>query len=308
MSIYSESVVTKKLLLESHYPSNLNTEVWLNRNKKNLVIVVGESWSWGDSMGGQHALLIDNTEHRINNNLGIYSAIEYDSDFCLCALPGSNNVNIALSLRRLLGEVSDKYDTIRCIIQITEPSRDFSQLGPKDYWLMNYEIPYEFTYNGFFNELILNPISIRDFYTWYETRLENLYTSILGKYSNVKYIFWKNFTRWAGDPYKNSINISMIEYLGMLQNDPIVAPIDLRSHYWEMLVTQPHDDNINPYDLYKEFTTEDIDFIKQELDKTLNYFKWFPKYNNIWFKTTHPNEVTHRLWGEKIINSGILDE
>jgi hypothetical protein len=308
MNIYSESVVTKKLLVESHYEPNINTEVWLNRNKKNLVIVVGESWSWGDSMGGQHAWGVDNTEHRINNNLGIYSAIKYDSDFCLCALPGGSNVNTALSLRRLLNEVSDKYDTIRCIIQITEASRDFSQLDPTHYWLMNYEIPFEFTYNGFFNELRLNPISIQNFYTWYEHRLETLYNSILSNYSNVKYIFWKNFTRWAGTPYKNSMNVSMVEYLGLLVNDPVTPPVNLGSAMWEMLSTQPHNTNIHPFDLYKKFTTEDLLFIHAELDKTLNYFKWFPKYNEVWFKITHPNEAFHKIWGEKIVNSGILDD
>jgi hypothetical protein len=314
MNIYKESIVTKKLLLESHYknPPNLNTEVWLNRNKKDLVIVVGESWSWGDSMGGQHALGIDNTEHRINNNLGIYSAIKYDSDFCLCALPGGNNVNIALSLRRLLNEVAGKYDTVRCIIQLTEPSRDFFQLGIKGYWLLNYEIPFDFTYRGFFQEIIKDPISIQAFYSWYERRLETLYNSVLDKHSNVKYIFWKNFTRWIDRPYKNAIDISMVEHLSLLKNDPIIPPVDLSSYYWETLIKTFYDwvinTNINPFDVYKQFTPDDMSFINKELNKTLNYFNWQRKYNNILFKVTHPNEDTHKLWGEKIINSGILDD
>lgn len=303
MNLYAESTVIKKLMVETTFQPNLNTEVWLKRGKRNLVIVVGESWSWGDSMGGQHIHLVDNTEHRINNNLGIPAAIHYDSDFCLCAVPGGNNVNITMSLRRLINETYDEYDSIRCIIQITEPSRDTTQLN--SYPLINYTIPDEFRFKNFYKEILESPVSIQEFYVWYHHKLKSLYDRIIHR-PKIKYLFWRNFTRWATTPYENSIDINMVEQIGKLTDDPIIAPVDLATFYWEHI----YEHNSRGEIQFTKFTDADLEFVRGEIDKVLKYFEWYPRHHGAttgYFHGTHPSELTHKMWGDKIVQSGILD-
>lgn len=89
----------------------------------NLLITVGDSWTYGDSLGntcvrnGQ-----DDTQYRLDHVYGNLIAEQISSDWMNLALPGISNFCMLNWLNQLLTRRFD-YKNITCVITLTETGR-----------------------------------------------------------------------------------------------------------------------------------------------------------------------------------------
>ncbi len=94
-----------------------------SRNSEQLIITVGDSWTYGDSLGktcvrqGQ-----DDTEHRLAHVYGNLISDELGADWINLALPGISNRQMFIWLEQLLSRRVHGANTT-CIITLTESGR-----------------------------------------------------------------------------------------------------------------------------------------------------------------------------------------
>jgi len=96
-----------------------------NYNQDTLLITAGDSWTWGDSLGGTN-LKYDNFEYRTNHIYGHLLAKKLSSDFINIGMPGFDNVNIVLNLNKVLSNLTKSYKQIDVVITLTETGREFT--------------------------------------------------------------------------------------------------------------------------------------------------------------------------------------
>ena len=101
-----------------------NTEFWIKRKRKECTVVLGESWTYGESLmnlvsSNQHKF---DLETQINHCWGTTTATLLDTDYYQYAVPGNNNATIFGAVERILQTVCPLYDTVYLLIQMTEPA------------------------------------------------------------------------------------------------------------------------------------------------------------------------------------------
>ena len=96
-----------------------------NYNQNTLLIAAGDSWTWGDSLGGTN-LKYDNFKYRTNYIYGHLLAKKLSSDFINIGMPGFDNVNIILNLNKVLRNLTKSYKQIDVVITLTETGREFT--------------------------------------------------------------------------------------------------------------------------------------------------------------------------------------
>jgi lysophospholipase L1-like esterase len=90
------------------------------RNK--LLITVGDSWTYGDSLGKTKVRNgVDDTEYRLNNVFGSLLAEDLEANWINLALPGGSNAWMLDNLELLLSTL--KEEDVTCIITLTESGR-----------------------------------------------------------------------------------------------------------------------------------------------------------------------------------------
>jgi hypothetical protein len=94
-----------------------------NRNANRMIITVGDSWTYGDSLG---ATCVregrDDTKHRLAHVYGNLISEELDADWINLALPGISNRMMFIWLEQLLARRMHSTDTT-CVITLTESGR-----------------------------------------------------------------------------------------------------------------------------------------------------------------------------------------
>ena len=105
---------------------------WIKQNRKKLVVTIGESWTWGDSLGKTQHKIFDDKEFRLSNVYGRRLAETLQADFLNIAKPGESNLWIAKHYAMFVNEI-DKfdYDEILVVLTMTEVGREFE--GDLDY-------------------------------------------------------------------------------------------------------------------------------------------------------------------------------
>lgn len=100
-----------------------NPYYYLDRNSRELVITVGDSWTYGDSLGKTKVRNgIDDTDHRLAHVYGNLLTAQLDTDWMNLALPGASNYCMLNWLGRLLDRKFN-YSQITCVITLTETGR-----------------------------------------------------------------------------------------------------------------------------------------------------------------------------------------
>lgn len=88
-----------------------------------LTIAVGDSWTWGDSLG-KTTPEYDDFDHRVNHIYGNLIAKKLNSDFINIGLPGRSNLYILTFLDQVLNSLVKTYKTIRVFFTLTESGRE----------------------------------------------------------------------------------------------------------------------------------------------------------------------------------------
>lgn len=94
--------------------------------KKTLLITVGDSWTWGDSLGqiNKELGILDDYDHRTTHIYGYHLSKQLDSDWVNLAICGIDNTSIILKAHEYLQKISYNYDRIYLVFTLTESGRE----------------------------------------------------------------------------------------------------------------------------------------------------------------------------------------
>jgi hypothetical protein len=90
-----------------------------------LTITVGDSWTWGDSLGkaiSNH----DTNAYRLNHIYGRLLAQYLKSDFINIGIPGGSNLYILTYLKKVLASLSKTYNKTYIVFTLTESGRELN--------------------------------------------------------------------------------------------------------------------------------------------------------------------------------------
>ena len=281
-----------------------NTDVLVERGKKVCSAFFGESFTFGDSIAsiiksvGEKRFRYDNFSYRMNNNLGGHFSRIMDTDYLLKAVPGQSNVGILMGLESSIEYLSETYDKVYIIVQLTETGRDWKHENDDS------------------EELIgLRGNSFYDYFVNYENWFSRKLKKLQEQYPNCEFIVWRNFTRWLGGDF-GSVRIVdkvMIEYFYELTlkygSDTVIN--SLKKKYGDTLPVSvggnPHWEELPKSGLGGFFhkDAESIQCILDECDKWETAMDWMRDSNNIFEGRGgyHPSPIGHRVFAEYIIES-----
>jgi len=256
-----------------------NTELYIKRNKKNIVITLGESWTYGDSLTNVKVLhRKDDPLHRANSTFGAHCARILNADLFISAVPGNSNGNIFKTLEPTLNYVNTLgYENIYLIYQFTSPGRDIADNWFRDTF-KDANLLYQFKDKG------SSKLSTLEWFKAYDTMMYKHLDELLTKYTNVKALAWKNFNKILTDYKPNNYTIiktSWLEYLNYLSNRETEIVHCNESYWWK--------------DTYFELKiiNHDVAFATQQME---DWAKASGFLGNSGLSGYHPNELSHFMW------------
>lgn len=99
-----------------------NPYYYKSRDSNRLIITVGDSWTYGDSLGKTRVRNgVDDTDYRLSNIYGNVLTEQLGTDWMNLALPGGSNYCMLNWLGQLLDRKHNQ--SITCIITLTEAGR-----------------------------------------------------------------------------------------------------------------------------------------------------------------------------------------
>jgi len=260
------------------------TEFHIKRNKDTLLIVVGESWTYGESLsniatGVQHY----NFDSQLENCFGPKLAITLNSDLYQYAVPGNCNLYISMELERILEHVSSmNYKKIYVCIQMTECGRD--------------NTPVVIYPNTILSSLINKDVKEDTLENWikkYDETFFEYYDQLLKKYKNLNLdaVIWKNFCKTNTDlrDYEfKIIETSWIQYSARILGVKLEMPMFFSAGWLNHIRYEDQG--------FKKIKFDDT-MISEELDKIEKSFD-FIKGNQL--HRSHPTEQGHTLWAQYV--------
>lgn len=266
---------------------NINVGIYCKGVSKKILIVVGESWTYGDSLNPYVKCVdnLDNIPYRISTIFSGKVANFLNSDLLLFSQPGDSNMSYWLKLEMMLSFVEEQkyYDEIYLIVQMTSPGRDYG------FHLTEEKLNHLFSKSK-------NDFPILSWNEWlyeYDKAYFNWLQQIVNKFTIKSTVLWKNFNEFN---YKerDSYNFQVIEipfqrYAIEMSGEKVDLPNCLEMFFYE---------NMNKiYNL-----KVDLEIMEEELNKIdIGIQKLGSSMLNNW----HPNESGHwilaSLIREKII-------
>ena len=243
------------------------------QNKQNLLVTIGDSWTWGDSIDGIHATVKPDSPKRLESVYGkkIKDQLN-DYDWINIAYPGTGNrwiVDVALRFPNLISQL--KYKKIIIICVLSDSTRD-----------TQYAI----------DELKIQFDTMSDLYKQYEKILfEKL--SIVDSTKNISLIVARNFT----NTHEENIKI--------LKNHLPDNWVEFSRTNWSV-----HESKIPMFIGYGTFLTNDnlwtaeqkkwyLDVNVPIADKLTDFLIRCPLHYKIASK--HPTEDNHQLWANYLV-------
>jgi hypothetical protein len=261
------------------------TEFHIKRNSKKLVLVIGESWTYGETLPEIATGIKKYSMHsQLRYSFGPKLAVMLNADYYQYAVPGNCNYYMFNELERILNFLRNfNYEKIYVCMQLTEPSREKAILIKiKDH-------PIE--------QLYWESISFEEWLKKYNRFFFDWYNSILNKNKdlNIDAILWKNFCKTETDSNHQFkiLDKTWIEYSANILGKQISSPV-FYSIGWLSNMYEEHK-NIN---YNKQFILEEM----EKIEKSNEFIK-----ANV-FHSHHPNFLAHLLWSQFIARkSGWVD-
>lgn len=188
---------------------------FVQKASRKLVVTVGESWTWGDSLGqANHFTGIDDKEFRLSNNYGGQLAKTLNADFLNVAEPGQSNLWIATQLHTILKNLHEfDYNEILIAVTLTEIGREFES---------------ELDAGRNYGELLADISNINDFFKVLSTMISaeiqkslDLINTITNK--KIKIFLGTNFVE-SNYPGPGIFNKSWVQLIAEKQNMEVSIP------------------------------------------------------------------------------------
>jgi len=278
-------------IIKAINPTIQFAEYYIQRDKKTLLLNIGESWTYGEALPslnmneGSIGTGIDkyHFDSQLLYSFGPNLALSLDSDLYQYAVPGNSNINMLTDLNRLLSFLRDsnRYEKIYLSLQVTEPNRDFRYLDMdycKNSVLFNMLDRYRTSES---------PITFIDWLSMYFDTVQDWYQDTLNKYSdlNIDPIMWANFcTFQTNKEYSfKRIKPTWIAYSAQLENKEYEEPLFFNTAMLIAVETE-----------YKNNVIIDQDWAMYQMnliEKAIKYIGFESKYHN-----NHPNIIGHKVW------------
>ena len=261
----------------SHY--NIDTQ-----SKDTLVVCMGDSWTWGDSLG----------EQRTQQFYARHLANHYNADFINLGFRGYSNSFILYIGAKLLNEVKKlNYQRVIVAITLTENARDF-----KSGFAFRFDFAKHFTNNGVSAESYEGVLA-KTQYFWQKqimrmiTQSDDRFKFFVGQN-----FVWHDFYNTLEHDSLATTDINWIELLADYQK--IIRPIRtnmVTGWIFDEANLMNQVANINDTSVYKQWIIPYIDkaqLVNQWLDSS--------RLNNK-EASKHPTALGHELWANHIIKS-----
>lgn len=254
------------------------TEFHVKRNKETLLVFIGESWTYGETLRGiATAIQRYSFQDQLAFTVGSRLAVMLDSDLYQYAVPGNCNFYMFKELERILKHTSTmQYKKIYVCMQMTEPGREkplFIEIQNQNHPLTS----------------IIGPSEKMTFATWlekYDDAFFDWYERIISQYNNLDCVLWKNFCKINSKHTNRTFKIidkTWIQYSANCVGKHIDAPSFYAVGWLDKIM--------------KDYRTIDFDNneILSEID-IIEQSNIFIKANA--FHCNHPNEFGHLLWAQ----------
>lgn len=257
-----------------------NTEYYVKRGKEDVLIIIGESWTYGESLPEvATALQKYNLTNQLRYTFGSIMANRLDMDLYQYAVPGNCNFYMFKELERILPHVSTLgYRNIYVCVQMTEPSREMaiSYQGLKGHPLDDL---YQFDVKMKFEDWLVE----------YDKIFFRQYDEILKPYNNVKAVLWKNFCSINTDLRFNTFQVVEDSWI-RISNRHLGGNIRMPKFY--SVGWYDHMQTDRPNLIYDtRWSLEQLDII-EESNKFLTGGK---------LHWPHPSPTAHTLWAEHLL-------
>ena len=226
-----------------------------------LLITVGDSWTYGDSLGKTKVRNgMDDTEYRLDHVYGRLLSRQLNSSWINLALPGGSNEWMLNSLGELLPNIQET--DVTCIITLTESGRH-EELRLIDKSLST-------------QQEVLEQILLHTY---------NRIRKLKAEYPLVDFIVGHNFTDIGADPY----NMLRLNWLEVMANSDQPS-IQNKTH----IVISDHIRQMN----YEQTFIDVLDIINKA-DQRVNVLESCAYCNKD--DSKHPTEYGHALWAGYIL-------
>jgi hypothetical protein len=288
-------VLLNKDFIHAINPNIQYADFYIKRNKKNLFINIGESWTYGETLPLQigpgnigTSINVYDFGSQLLYTFGPKIACILDSDLYQYAVPGNANCNMLAQLESILEYFSNnnEYEKIYIAMQFTESNRDHPYSG-QDYFQKS-------TLNGLYiPSTYTKTLSISDWTTIYYDKLSDWYDNILNKYKNlnINAIQWANFNTFetSRDNYSfKRIKESWMAYSARLESIPYIEPIVFNTGLFDFFEQ-----------CLKDIVIIDLDFANQQM-KLISDSLDFIKDKSI-YHHNHPNMLGHAVWATYLV-------
>jgi hypothetical protein len=244
-----------------------------------LLIVVGDSWTWGDSLGriGTHDQL-DDYEYRTTHNYGALLSTYLDADYLMLALPGGPNIRFMDYLELALPSVVDRYSKIDVVITLTELCREIIK---RPQWTS-----------------VIDISSVDNLLKSYEHNMLKDYAKLFSQWPQVNFVLGRNFTN-TYDVNQNIVAQHLPKtWVELLAENQDIEPYPSELRLLSMLGMDALLDFLAQNNLSAKFKAEMVSIIEyasQAID-------WLDRsrYNNK-KSTKHPTDQGHEIWAKYLV-------
>lgn len=266
------------------------------KGKDELLVTVGDSWTWGDSLGKVYTTdgdfdvedfdptgeppPADDYEHRMSSIYGSILADKLDKDFLLIARPAGDNAKMHDNTIWALPYLEKRYKKITVIFCLTELCREIKA------------------------DPMWSPDNIDDFVDTdsllkhYEKIMFNSFqTELIDRYPNIQFIFTRNFTyTYKENMFKQHVAKTWMDVLQDNYPQDSQYPDDLR-----MLSGMAFTPFLRHLKIKKVHSKLHLTMMDQ-MASALNAEEWMGQ-NPMQSKrgTRHPLELGHKLWADYLL-------
>ena len=261
------------------------SEFHVKRKKDSLLIVIGESWTYGESLTNVATAIKKYSLYaQLLNCFGSRMAVAMNVDYYQYAVPGNCNFYMFEELKRILKYISDMdYKKVYICMQMTEPGREKA-------------IANELA--GHSLDKLYDPdqkkINFKQWLMEYDEIFFNLYNDIIAEYKDkviIDAILSKNFCRTITSKREylfRIIETSWIQYSAKTSGIKLQMP-DFYAVGWMADMKENYSKTIE-FDI--DFLTQQLDIIEQSNHFLLNNENHCP----------HPKEIAHALWAQFLLS------
>jgi hypothetical protein len=268
-----------------------NTEFHVIRNSDTLLIVVGESWTYGEALPGVGSGAgMYNFHSQLQGCLGPRIAEVMGWDLYQFAIPGNCNLYIHLELDRILSYVSTLgYKQIKVVLQLTENARECV--------LIHTKLAQSHKINDWLNAGMESEIDVYDWLSMYDEIFYESFDKMIRKFTAcpIEGILWRNFTKTASNKTNYSFKIIDPYFIGFtsrLVNHELEAPLIL---------------NVTQFDDWKKHRNKKVlmneTFLEEQLNLVEKLFDFIggKSVPGLVYHNNHPTAYGHMVFAHHII-------